>query len=747
MSNPRDLYPDFKLTLENCHEEPINRPIAIQGHGHMLVFTGTDDDLQLHAMSENCAELFGLKPDSLWHESPLHILPREITELLPAAASRPKAVDHLGNWEAPSGQRFDLISHHDDDCTVLELEPVVEPVVDLQTLPRLARNKRSAQTKEQLYSLATKAIAESYDFDRVMIYRFDEDKHGHVVGEHKRDHLEPYLGLHYPETDIPKIARDAFLKVGSRFIANIHVENDALLFNPNPRPGAPSPYLDLTQSQLRAISPIHIEYLANMGVQSTLTLSIVIAGNLWGLIACHHYSPRQLRFDSRSQGEVIGALVAKRISEIDIRDEKIAEAEGRLIEADFLNKVSLAQDYRIEMLQNAPDTLKMCRADGVALVTLDDIPFSLGLVPERSVLLAARDWLVDNGHDTAFQTSEFSSTTGISSTPEKPVGGMLACCLSTISGSYLLWFRQPVAQTTFWAGDPKKSIGIETSPDTGDLSLHPRQSFAKWEVVVEGQSDRWEESALKMARRVRDEIVRKELVYTAEQVKRSNDDFMQLTYAAVHDLQEPLRTQTSFLELMEETLGESSIEEQRKNLSATKLAADRMRDLLSDILSFASVGSENRRDVVDLGKLAAELRDDLALKIEERGAIINVADLPQVMGDKHKFRQLLQNFLTNAIKYASENETPIIDIYTEEDGAFWSLCIKDNGIGIEEQYFDSIFKLFQRLHRKTEYEGTGIGLATCKKIAESMNAVISVESEVGKGSTFRVKFNKSIVQE
>ena len=745
MDTSQTLYQDFHLTLENCHEEPIHRPVAIQGHGHMLVFTGGEHAC-LHAVTEQFASLIERETDSLWSESPRQWLPEIFQTILATATKSTSLCSYSGHWEANNGEIFDLIYHGNDDCIVLELEPVKESQIDSRAMPAIARNIRATTDLNDLYEAATYEVASLYGFDRVMVYQFDEAKHGCVVGEHKRDDLEAFLGLHYPESDIPKIARDMFLQVRSRFIASIHVRNDSLLFNPAPLDSIKSPYLDLTYSQLRAISPVHIEYLGNMGVQSTMTLSLVIEGKLWGLIACHHYSPKLIRFDARSIAEVIGDLVAKRINELEISERQRTELASRAVEDRFLDKLRLSENYRIELLEHVYDTLNMCKADGVALVTLKDVPFSTGKVPDKSTLLAVRDWLVDNGHDEVFSTSEFDVTVCVNPDSEKPIGGLLASCLSNISNSYLLWFRDPVSQSVFWAGDPGKAFSVSKSEASSEVRLSPRESFAKWQVRVEGQSKRWEPGALQMALRVRESIVRKELLYTADLIERSNSEFMQLTYAAVHDLQEPLRTQNNYLELLEEMVGVSSEDEQRKYLSITKDATERMRELINDLLSFASIVEENNREVISLEETVSALQGDLASAIQSSSASIQVSTLPDILSDSHKIRQLLLNLLTNALKYVDSGRAPVIKVYAQvEEGVFWNLCVQDNGIGIENCYFETIFKLFQRLHRKSEYAGTGIGLATCKKIAESMGGSISVDSVVGEGSIFRVKFHKSVI--
>ncbi|MFK7853128.1 MAG: ATP-binding protein [Granulosicoccus sp.] len=736
------LYPDFILSRDNCHEEPIHRPVAIQGHGHMLVLTDRPE-LRVHSISDCFAAALGRDTDALFGEPVMDWLPEIFHPLLSSAKNRQVSCQYSTPWDAPDGKTYDIVFHHSDDCIVFECELVSEAEIDVRTLPAIGKQFRSESNISALYQTASSLIATVFGFDRVMVYQFDKDNHGSVVGEHKREDLESFLGLHYPETDIPKIARDMFLLVRSRSIGDIYQDNNQLIFNP--QLGLQIAHLDLTNSQLRAISPCHIEYLGNMGVRATLVLSLVVGGALWGLVACHHYSSKRVRFNSRAMGEVVGDMLAKRISELQTQEAARLASEGRAVEVGFLKKVKLSENYRIEILENASDTLKLCQADGVALVTLDDCPFRIGTAPEKSVLLAIRDWLVNNGHDEVFYTSKFDTVIEHKIDGESPIGGMMSSCLSNISGSYLMWFRKTVSQSVFWAGDPENSYSLKESSETGEVHLSPRDSFAKWQVVVEGQSLRWEDSAVQMAIRVREGIVRKELLYTAEKIKRSNEDFMQLTYAAVHDLQEPLRTQTNYLELMEESLGQLTKEEQIKYVLATKHATNRMRELIRDLLSYASVSSENQRQVVSVQTIVEEVLDELTTTIKQSGASIELGKLPNIRGDSIKLMQFFQNLLTNAMKYVAPDTAPMVRVYMEDEGTFCNLCVQDNGIGIDSQHFEIIFKLFQRLHRKSEYAGTGIGLATCKKIAESMDAEITVESELGCGSTFRLKIHNSII--
>lgn len=713
----------------------------------MLVLD-TAHSLTLHAMSAKLATLLECDELSMWSE-PLHDwLPTPIWELVQpiveAGATHPVVyAEESVSWTSPTSDVYELVTHCNAGFVIVEFEPQHGSKINEAILGRVARRMANTDNLEELYNTTTQLVTEAFHFDRVMVYKFDEDKHGCVVGETRQPHLEAFLGLHYPETDIPKIARDLFLKAKSRFIADINPANTTLVFNPSL--GPTPPHLDLTFSQLRATSPIHLEYLANMGVTATLSISIIINEELWGLIACHHNSALNIAFDHRVISETIGDLLAKRILELELQRKSIQESEWRLTEAAFIENVKHSRNHRIEILENASLIMNMCEADGAALVTLDDCTFSGGLTPDTEALLQIRQWLVDQGHTGIFQTSSASTVFPMLKSSNNEIGGILAACVSVVSRSYIFWFRTQVIKTTNWAGDPKKSYSVATQKNSSEIKVSPRQSFEKWTVTVKNQSQHWDTSTLEMARRLRSEILRKELTYSAELAERTNSDFMQLTYAAAHDLQEPLRTQANYLELIGETLALDSDHEINQYLIETVRAGTRMRELITDLLNFASLNGTTKRQTFSLTELVEELQIDLASSIDASGAVITVDKLPSMLADKSRVRQLVQNLLSNAIKYVAPGTVPNVNVYMKHEGSYYYLCVEDNGIGIETADHDIVFNIFQRLHRKTEYEGTGIGLANCKKVAESMDATIGIDNNEGGGCTFWVKLHNSIV--
>lgn len=733
-----NLYADFQLTLENCSIEPIHRPLATQGHGQILVFNLNRPQF-LYAMNEHFPLWLGKSEVNLWEQPVENWLPEELQSPLRGLQTSGvnPALDSIPIFH--NGQSFDVLMHVYAGMSFLEIERSLNHSTDAKVLPRISSQMRSCESLDELFESTCQHVRKILEYDRVMIYQFDKDFHGTVVGESKEDRLDPFLGLHYPATDIPATSRDLLLKNRSRCISDIQLSNDWLRFNPNL--DSAIPYLDLSMCQLRATSPVHIEYLLHMGVRATLTLAIVQEGRLWGLFACHHETPRVPAFELRRMGEVIADLFSIRLSELqhDERQQRIATSqESELI---FLEHIRVVDHYKLELAQDGKYLDGICAADGSAAVSIDGIICSMGTVPENEDIIALRNWLTHCENGDLFVTDDLTRTVPISAAFSTRIGGMLAVRVSEISQNYLLWFRVPQRQITDWAGDPSKTLEAQQNDEDLEVRLSPRRSFAKWQETVEDRSLPWDSDEIATVSRIRRTILKLELQRTLAHVMRSRQEFIQLIYAASHDLQEPLRTQLNYLDLLGEELHSSEHDEWWRYIGRASHAAGRMQTLIADLLEYASLGLQTKREPIDLQALIAEILLDISEAVNERHAVIRVGKLPWFHGNRSELKQLFQNLLTNALKYVAPLTIPKIEISVKQEGRFAVFSIIDNGIGIDADHFERIFLMFQRLHGREQYEGTGIGLALCKKIVENYDGQIGVNSTVGEGSIFWMKFH------
>ncbi len=247
----------------------------------------------------------------------------------------------------------------------------------------------------------------------------------------------------------------------------------------------------------------------------------------------------------------------------------------------------------------------------------------------------------------------------------------------------------------------------------------------------------------------------KELKLFTVRLERSNKELQDFASVASHDLQEPLRKVRAFGDRLKSELGENIHEKASDYLDRMQNAADRMQTLINDLLTFSRVTTKSRVPApTDLNKIAREILSDLEIPIEELNALVTVSDLPVVMADSLQMRQLIQNLVGNALKFHKPDVAPHVKLYSpsEDDHEYGpvlnpNMCrivIEDNGIGFNEKYSDRIFTLFQRLHGRSEYEGTGIGLAVCRKITEMHGGSITAKSQPGEGAKFIISLPKDI---
>lgn len=468
--------------LSNCEREQIHLAGSIQPHGALLLLR-EPDNVVVQA-SENAAKFLGLR-DGLIGVS-LERLPGDLAELLhPRLGESLHALPLAVRCRAGSPLRdLDALVHRPaDGGLVIEFEEA-GPVVDV-----------SAQVEEALqtilFSSSLTALCDETarifknlaGYDRVMVYRFDEDGHGQVFSEQREPTLEPYLGNRYPASDIPQIARRLYERNRVRMLVDVGYIPAPLTPRLSPITGQD---LDMSLCSLRSSSPIHVQYLKNMGVSATLVVSLIVGGRLWGLISCHHYSPRFVQVEIRAACELLAEAIATRISALESFVQAQAELSARRLEQRMIEALSREGDWKSALFDNAQSLLQPVGATGAALL-FDEQIVTAGEVPGTPQLREIGKWL-----DRKFGVPLIeSSSLGIDEpqfAPLTPVAsGLLAAPLSNAPGSYLIWFRPEEIQTLTWGGDPFKPVIVGDNP----AELSPRRSFTQWHEVMEGHSQPW----------------------------------------------------------------------------------------------------------------------------------------------------------------------------------------------------------------------------------------------------------------
>lgn len=737
------LYTDFTPTLDNCDKEPIHRPGAVQGHGYLLAIQHSAS--RLAVASRNVESLLGIKLEEVWQSELQEWLPEPLLNTL-------RDVGRGQEWQALNpvllelnGSSYNLIGHRQDDTTILELEPVPEGAVapPFRTIQQVTAPLSRCETEEELAARMAGCLKKYTGYDRVMVYRFSEDWHGEVLGEAKEDELESFLGLHYPATDIPATARRLFLLNGTRIIQNIYLPNSPLELNPHLPEQGP---LDLSYAQLRATSPIHLEYLHNMGVQATFTVAIVVNDKLWGLFAHHHYGgERFLDYAQRRTCEVLSLLFVQQLSQIREQDYQQRSRQYRRWEEELFENFETRDIFALKekLFDNQPSLLDLSSATGLALVLGEEI-YLKGQTPTKEEVADIRQWLQSRRKTGIYSTRSMINDMRLPQSFAPRLAGLLSACVSEQPNTFVMWFKPPVSHTVDWGGNPAEAIVIEKREDARGVRLSPRKSFAKWKEFVKHESDPWQDYEIDMAGRVRERLIHSELKRAGRTIESLNRrlsmimdrELEQIIYIASHDLQEPLRTISNFVGLMEEDGEDVLTEDLKFYLDRIVLSTKRMQALIKDLLDYSRIGRSDELENIDINSLIREVLEEMEPRLRETGGKVLVAPMPSLHGNRTELKQLFQNLISNALKYHRPQVSPLVEIFAEPSENFWRFAVRDNGIGIEEKDLDKIFQLFQRLHNKDTYEGTGIGLAQCKKIVEAYQGDIEAESTPGTGTTF-----------
>jgi two-component system, chemotaxis family, sensor kinase Cph1 len=481
-----------KADLSNCEREEIHLAGSIQPHGALLVVS--EPDHRVIQASANAAAFLNLKQVIGMPLSDLDgdLLFRILPHLDPTSQGLPIAVRcRIGS----PGAEFDGLLHRPPaGGLIIELERA-GPSVDLTRQIATALEKiRTATSLRTLCDEAATLFQDRTGYDRVMVYRFDDEGHGEVFSERRKPELEAYLGNRYPATDIPQMARRLYERTRVRVLVDVNYEPVPLQPRLSPLTGRD---LDMSLCFLRSMSPIHLQYLKNMGVGATLVVSLVVGGKLWGLIACHHYEPRFIYFELRAVCELLAEAIATRIAALESFAQSQSEIFVQRLGQRMIEAISREGDWRAAIFDSSQSILQPLGASGSALIYEGQI-ISAGEVPGTQEIREIGAWL-DTKRDAAVLVTaslaldepQFAGITKVAS-------GIAVTSISNNPGEYLIWFRPERIRTVTWGGDPLKPFVIGSNPS--DLS--PRRSFAQWHQLVEGTSEPWTSADISAARMI-----------------------------------------------------------------------------------------------------------------------------------------------------------------------------------------------------------------------------------------------------
>lgn len=511
----------ISTTLLACADEPIRVPGAVQPHGFFLL---TDENVETVTIaSENAARFLGIPLKLILGARLDTLLERELltaVEAMARGAFATCATAYLGSYRI-GGELCSVMTHCIGDRRALEFERVdtlVGPEMMNAVVTNFVATLSRIPSRQQLCDEVTQQVHSLTGYDRIMLYSFDEEGTGTVISEANNDRLPSYKGLRFPGSDIPSQARALYLENTIRIIPDADYEPSQLAGLPGENAAA----LDLSSSILRSVSPVHLQYMRNMGTLSSMSISIIVDGKLWGLISGHHAQPKTVPYLIRSACDMLAKLTSTQLLSQRANDRLKQTVAFHAVQRSLLTQLAVEPNYLVSLRHHMDELMQVANATGVALLLEDGVE-TLGTVPATAEIQRIGDWLEEQGELDEFHTHELSRDLPWAQEIREPASGLLAMRISQLRRRYLLWFRPEIVQTVQWAGVPPK--------DDDPKILSPRTSFESWKEIVRGRSEPWTELEVESALDFRSALTIIGLQRAEEAFELSEARFRQLTAA------------------------------------------------------------------------------------------------------------------------------------------------------------------------------------------------------------------------
>ncbi|MGJ8547789.1 MAG: HWE histidine kinase domain-containing protein [Sulfitobacter sp.] len=665
MTEETDDPADAVVDLTNCDREPIHLLGGVQSYGCLIA---TSADFLVSHVSANVQDILHIAPDDavgarlmdLLPERTVHDLRTQLQLLnVETSSSRLFGYDVLHN-----GKLFDVSVHALNQTYVFEFEPKLESKNrgDMSLVqPLVARVKRAPDLRAAC-NQAAMAIQVMSGFDRVMVYQFDEDDTGVVIAEKRKAGMEPFLDLRYPASDIPKQARALYLRSTLRLIADV----DGAVSPIVPSTTAQGSPMDLSLAITRSVSPIHLEYLRNMGVAASMSVSIIKDGKLWGLFACHHETPRHIDFERRAAIELFAQFFSyELVQKIDIAS-RVQSSKARQMHDNLMVRLSGGTDLVDGFKVIADELAGLIVNDGVAVYS-DGRYASLGSAPNDKDFRKLVGFLNTLPPGQVFATHRLPALWPDAKALSADVAGLLAVPISRAPGDYIVFFRHEVIKSVRWAGNPQKPASVGPN----GTRLTPRKSFEAWSESVRDTSASWTDSEVQIGESLRVSLIEIVLKLTdeANDSRQKAADKQELLIA---ELNHRVRNILNLIRglVSQSRRGVKDIATYTKVLDGRVQALARAHDQLTRL----SWSPSSLRQLINV-EVNAFLTD-----AKER--VIITGDAPTLMPEAFSSMALvIHEMVTNAAKYGALTDHSgniQIDLRVQDNGA---LLIKWREIG------------------------------------------------------------------
>lgn len=783
---------EFERALAVCASEPIHQIGHVQPHGGLLAFS-VDFPHQIQHASQNILEFIGKDLGSVLNQ-PLSCVfePSELKQidaLLASLQEQPTASGMI--TRSLNGASVDLLLHtyQSGNLLVLEIERHEGPQQEagladllLQTQQTMLRTDAYFETG-RYFDLLVQLVRSLTGYDSVMVYRFDPHWNGEIIAQSRVEAAPSYLGMHFPATDIPAQARRLYTTNLVRIVANVDAVPVPIVPELSPNTRQP---LDLTYSALRSLSPIHIEYLRNIGVHASMVISLMQNDRLWGLIACHHLTPKHASMGLREAAIFISRLVSTRLSTLGALEQRQLTDRANLITGELLRLLPMSSVSEI-MERLMPELQALLSASGMVVVVEGNI-HECGDTPEKGDTLQLLDWLSTHPKSEViasdFLGAECPELAGSADT----MAGILATPTSPEMQNCIIWLRKEKPRTINWAGKYEEGF---IQNDAGNYRLTPRKSFELWSESWSGRCSPWTpvevgvatmlalaipeslaqkqqlEDAQKLQQKTEgelrkhrdhlEELVRERtlsLSIAKEAAESANKAKTAFLSTISHELRTPMHGIMALTNLALRRAEEPKLQEY---LSKVGQSTKHLLTIINDLIDISEIESERlslNQSEFRLGTVISQIRNIAAPNALKKNLILNIETDEDFgarwfFGDSDRLAQVIHHLVENAIKFTSAGSVTVRGQVASESAtrALIRFEVQDTGIGISKEAYARLFQAFEQADNSAsrQFGGTGLGLAICKRLIKMMDGNIGVNSTEGQGSTFWFEVHLPVV--
>lgn len=729
------------MNFVECHEEPIHIPGYIQSFGYLIGI-----DAESHSItffSKNIEDIFRI-------ENPEQLFDKKLTDFPEVFGSITNSdiYKSLSSFTKRDNETFfdkifieekqyHLSAFRSKGNIFLEFEKVL--VNPNKQISNKYDNFYIVDNEQEIWDQLLHILSKIVNYDRMMVYKFMMDGSGKVVAEKTNDNLESYLGLHYPESDIPIQARELYLKKRKRIFSNVHSETVPLLSKKLEN-------IDLTYSTARGMSPVHGQYIKNSGASSSFSVSIIIDDYLWGLVTCQNAEPKHIDLEDRVQAGIFTALASNAFSSFKSKNElnyrlQLNEKAARL-KAEFLKYNSLLDS----LTENKTEIRNFLDADGLAVVA-EEKTITDGVTPDIATIEKITRWAHENTEDSIYLSRSFLKDHGKELGLDERAAGIVIYFMERSKNNILIWFRKEFDEHIDWAGNPEKNIEVVYDKGEEKKMVSPRTSFKIFTQDIKGHSKRWNSRNIVALQAVRDLILETShknyntIKRLNDELKKVNEELDSFSYTISHDLGTPLTVMKLNAQMLLKTLTDES-EKSRNKINSIIEEIDNMAEMMHDVLQLSRAKhSEIQLESLETAQTIEKISENAKITFGTQKSEVIIKECPPVLADKTMLHQAFLNIINNAIKYSSQQEKPMVEIEGTEEDDMVVYRISDNGIGIPHENKHKMFKIFNRMDNAKKFKGNGVGLSIVHRIMKRIGGSVNYESS-SEGTSFILTFKK-----